>query len=152
MIPLRPDMEVFGNNFSSDIAIIVENQRIDRFPLSMNYDLEEKLEYQIAASAEEGEEIRAETTRDNIKIVSNGSDFLRISFLGNSWIEVNDSFEKRIYRDIRLAGDILDIKGDAPFDIFFGDAPNIKIFFNGIEIDIAEKIRIDNSARLVVGS
>jgi len=152
MIPLRPDMEVFGNNFSSDIAIIVENQRIDRFPLSMNYDLEEKLEYQIVASAEEGEEIRPETTRDNIKIVSNGSDFLRISFLGNSWIEVNDSFEKRIYRDIRLAGDILDIKGDAPFDIFFGDAPNIKVFFNGIEIDIAEKIRIDNSARLIVGS
>ena len=130
----------------------IENQRIDRFPLSMSHDLEEKLEYQIVASAEEGEEIRPETTRDNIKIVSNGSDFLRISFLGNSWIEVNDSFEKRIYRDIRLAGDILDIKGDAPFDIFFGDAPNIKIFFNGIEIDIAEKIRIDNSARLIVGS
>jgi hypothetical protein len=86
-----------------------------------------------------------------IRVDTGGSDFLSISFTGQSWIEVHDSFETRIYRDIRLTGDVLEITGDAPFNIFFGDAPFIKLLFNGTEINVAKEIRIDNSAHIVVG-
>ena len=84
-------------------------------------------------------------------IGTNGDDLLRISFSGESWVEVNDSDSIQIYRDIREAGDILQITGSAPFNILIGDAPYIRLSLNGTEIDVSDDIRIDNSARLTVG-
>lgn len=80
-----------------------------------------------------------------------GSDVLRISFTGESWVEVNDSDSQQIYRDIRGAGDVLEITGRAPFNILLGDAPFTQMSLNGAEIDLSADIRIDNSARLTVG-
>ena len=95
------------------------------------------------------------TTTDSasqlIEIGAAGSDVLRISFSGESWIEVNDSKSNQIYRDIRDAGDVLEITGNAPFSILLGDAPFTSMSLNGTEIDVSENIRIDNSARLTVG-
>lgn len=86
-----------------------------------------------------------------ISIEAIGSDILRISFSGESWIEVNDSESQQIYRDIRAQGDVLEITGSAPFNILLGDAPFISMSLNGDEIDLSADIRIDNSARLTVG-
>ena len=86
-----------------------------------------------------------------IEINSAGSDVLRISFSGESWVEVNDEAENRIYRDIRDVGDVLEITGNAPFNILLGDAPFARLTFNGTEIDVSDNIRIDNSALLTVG-
>ena len=80
-----------------------------------------------------------------------GNDVLRISFTGESWIEVNDSESQQIYRDLREAGDVLEIIGSAPFNILLGDAPFTSMSLNGDEIDLSADIRIDNSARLNVG-
>ena len=86
-----------------------------------------------------------------IEISAVGNDILRITFSGESWIEVNDSNANQIYRDIRGPGDILEITGNAPFSILLGDAPFTQLSLNGIEIDVSDDIRIDNSARLTVG-
>jgi len=80
-----------------------------------------------------------------------GNDVLRISFTGESWIEVNGSESREIYRDIREAGDVLEITGSAPFNILLGYAPFVSMSLNGDEIDFFADIRIDNSARLTVG-
>ena len=80
-----------------------------------------------------------------------GDDILRISFTGESWVEVNDSESQQIYRDIREGGDVLEITGSAPFNVLLGDAPFISMSLNGDEIDLSADIRIDNSARLTVG-
>jgi cytoskeleton protein RodZ len=86
-----------------------------------------------------------------IAVESIGNDVLRISFSGESWVEVNDSESQQIYRDIREAGDVLEITGSAPFNILLGDAPFTTMSLNGDEIDLSADIRIDNSARLTVG-
>ena len=86
-----------------------------------------------------------------IEIGSDGEDLLRITFSGESWIEVNDGESRQIYRGLRAVGDVLEITGNAPFNILLGDAPFIRMSLNGTEIDVSAKIRIDNSARLTVG-
>ena len=86
-----------------------------------------------------------------ITVSNSGEDVLRITFNGESWVEVNDGDAKQIYRDIRTAGDVLEITGTAPFSILLGDAPLTTLSLNGDEIDVSESIRIDNSARLTVG-
>lgn len=86
-----------------------------------------------------------------ITISEDGEDILRISFSGESWVEVNDGTANQVYRDLLEAGDVLQITGEAPFNILLGDAPFTQLTFNGDEIDVSENIRIDNSARLTVG-
>ena len=106
---------------------------------------------------EEGQDLSAALIESSepldqvIEITAVGSDTLSISFSGESWVEVNDGAQNQIYRDIRSAGDVLEITGSAPFSILLGDAPFISLTFNGTEIDISDDIRIDNSARLTVG-
>ena len=98
----------------------------------------------------------SEPTVDNdqlrlISIEAGGNDILRISFTGDSWIEVNDSESQQIYRDIRSAGDVLEITGSAPYNILLGNALFTLMSLNGDEIDLSAEIRIDKSARLTVG-
>ena len=80
-----------------------------------------------------------------------GRDVLLITFIGESWVEVSDGFEDLIYRDLRDAGNVLEITGTAPFDVLLGDAPYVKMTLNGAVIDASRKIRSDNSMRLKVG-
>lgn len=86
-----------------------------------------------------------------ISVGTIGDDILRITFTGESWVEVNDSESQQVYRDIRAAGDVLEITGSAPFNILLGDAAFTQMSLNGNEIDVSADIRIDNSARLTVG-
>ncbi|MFT4887575.1 MAG: cytoskeleton protein RodZ [Pseudohongiellaceae bacterium] len=94
---------------------------------------------------------KPESRGGRILIEAEGSDLLLITFLGASWIEVSDSADNLLYRDLRDSGDVLEIKGAAPFDVLLGDAPFAKMTLNGIDIDVSKNTRIDNSARLTVG-
>ena len=80
-----------------------------------------------------------------------GKDTLKLSFSGTSWIEVRDSGNGERIRDLRMAGDVLEIKGVAPFEVFLGDAPRIRLSLNGNDIDLSQEPRIDNSVQLTVG-
>ena len=88
----------------------------------------------------------------NLRIDSGGSDFLLVFFKDQSLIEIVDGSQTRIYRDIRSSGDILEVMGRAPFDILIGDATHTNLVFNGVEIDVSSNIRVDHSARLVIGN
>lgn len=92
-----------------------------------------------------------ERSDGRILVETEGSDVLLITLVGVSWLEVSDGFENLLYRDLTQAGDVLEIKGTAPFDILLGDAPFAKMNLNGIDIDVSKNTRIDNSARLTVG-
>ncbi len=92
-----------------------------------------------------------ESSNRIVEIFSTGEDVLEVSFTGESWIEISDSGIASVFRDIREAGDVVRITGVAPFKILLGDAPFASLQLNGVEIDVSDAIRIDNSARLTVG-
>jgi cytoskeleton protein RodZ len=97
------------------------------------------------------DELTSTDSDQALSIDANGSDVLRLEFSGESWVEINDGDSKQIYRDIRVAGDVVEIAGVAPFNLLIGDAPFVELTLNGKEIDVTNDIRIDNSARLTVG-
>ncbi len=86
-----------------------------------------------------------------VTITNEGNDVLRVSFTDESFIQVSDEDANRIYRGTLGAGDVLEIRDSAPFNILLGDAPLTRLTLNGDEIDVSDSIRIDNSARLTVG-
>jgi len=100
---------------------------------------------------DEGNASGADSSESAIMVEGEGKDTLKLSFSGTSWIEVRDSGDGDRYRGLRVAGDVSEIKGLAPFDVFLGDAPRIRLFLNGDGIDLSHETRIDNSVQLTVG-
>lgn len=86
-----------------------------------------------------------------ISIDGGGEDLVQFTFTGESMVQVTDANDEQLYRDVRVAGDLLRINGTAPFNILLGDASNSELSFNGAKVDFSSSIRIDNSARLTIG-
>lgn len=127
-------------------ASLAENERAD----SLAVESEQIAEPESQAAPENVDDV-ADDGPQIIEVAVAGSDVLRITFSGESWIEVNDSASNQIYRDLRQEGDVLEITGSAPFSVLLGDAPFASMTLNDTEIDVSSNIRIDNSARLTVG-
>ena len=86
-----------------------------------------------------------------IDLNSRGTDKLDIQFYDESWIEIMDAPKNKPFREVVTAGNTLQVRGDAPFYILVADATSARIQFNGVEIELRDKIRIDNSASLTLG-
>ena len=68
-------------------------------------------------------------------------DSLRLTFSDDSWVEVYDANENRLFRDLALSGEEHLIKGVAPFRILFGFAPGVTAEFNGARVEHAAYAR-----------
>lgn len=86
-----------------------------------------------------------------ISVDGGGEDLVQITFTGESTVQVDDANDEQLYSDLRVAGDVLRISGTAPFNILLGDASNSELSFNGSKVDFSSSIRVDNSARLIIG-
>ena len=88
----------------------------------------------------------------SVSLESDGDDLLEVHFLGDSWVEVDNSNSTRLYNDMLGVGDDLTIKGSAPFNVLFGDANVVEVIFNAAQVDLSAHIRSDNSARVILQS
>lgn len=80
-----------------------------------------------------------------------GGDELRIGFNADSTVQIEHKGGAEAHDHIHVAGETLVIRGTAPFSVLLGDARNVRLSFNGRQIDISSNIRVDNSARLSIG-
>lgn len=58
-------------------------------------------------------------------------DELVLTFSGGSWVEIIDVTGRRLAFRMGEEGDVLRLRGLAPFDILLGNAPNVAIDYNG---------------------
>lgn len=82
--------------------------------------------------------------------VSSNEDLLIIKAAEESWAEVRDDNKERIFFGMLQEDDFLILTGKAPFDIFLGNAVNIRIEVNDVEIDMSDYIRANNIAHFKV--
>lgn len=68
-------------------------------------------------------------------------DSLRLTFSDDSWVEVYDADENRLFRDLALSGEEHLIEGAAPFRILFGFSPGVTAEFNGERVEHAAYAR-----------
>lgn len=68
-------------------------------------------------------------------------DSLRLTFSDDSWVEVYDADENRLFRDLALSGEEHLIEGTAPFRILFGFSPGVTAEFNGERVEHAAYAR-----------
>lgn len=56
---------------------------------------------------------------------------LELRYQADSWTEVNDSAGRSLVYGLIKAGQVLELKGEAPFRIFLGYAPGVTVYYNG---------------------
>ncbi|MEQ8288687.1 MAG: DUF4115 domain-containing protein [Gammaproteobacteria bacterium] len=64
-----------------------------------------------------------------------GPDTIELTITDDSWIEIYDAFDQRIFMDLGKDGEQLKIKGTAPFSMTLGNAPGVSIRFNNETIN-----------------
>jgi len=60
-----------------------------------------------------------------------GPDTIDLEVKRDSWVEINDANDKRLFHDLALGGEKYSIHGTAPFNVLFGFSPGVSIKFNG---------------------
>lgn len=68
-----------------------------------------------------------------------GPDTIRMQLSADSWIEVTDANDQRIFYSLGRAGDTLILHGTAPFSILLGFAQGVKMEYNGQPFDLTTR-------------
>jgi len=64
----------------------------------------------------------------------------------DSWIEVRDASNTRLFYNVLKAGKSTALQGDAPFRITMGNATSTRVVINGFEADVTDYIRPNSTA------
>ena len=81
-----------------------------------------------------------------------GADQVQIDLDADSWVEVYDAARTKLLHGLYKAGVVKTVKGQAPFQVFLGNAPGAKIKFNETDFDMTSYIRPTNTARFALVS
>lgn len=85
-------------------------------------------------------------------VVANGGDVINLSASAESWAEVQDADNNRLYYSLMKAGDAHAIKGRAPFRVFLGNAPSVSVTVNNQRVDISRYIRQNSIAHVKISA
>jgi cytoskeleton protein RodZ len=81
-----------------------------------------------------------------------GIDLLSIIVNADTWADIKDANNHRLVYDLLRANLSVQVRGQAPFNAFFGNGHGVEISFNSESIDIASRILDDNTARIKIGT
>ena len=75
---------------------------------------------------------------------------LQVSYSGDCWTEITDAAGRRLFFDLGREGRTLDLSGEAPVSVLFGNVDNVGLRVNGVEYDFATAERRGQTARLTL--
>lgn len=75
---------------------------------------------------------------------------LSITYSGDCWTEITDASGRRLFFDLGKSGRTVNLTGESPFDVLFGDAANVSLVVNGSAFVIPARDRRGLTARLTI--
>ena len=75
---------------------------------------------------------------------------LSITYTGDCWTEITDAGGRRLFFDLGKSGSTVNLSGEAPFNVLFGDAANVSLEVNGNLFSIPASDRRGRTARLTI--
>ncbi len=78
------------------------------------------------------------------------TDRLELGFTSECWLEVYDSADERLFYGLAQPGDRLDLRGQGPMRLVFGNAESVEVRYNGAIVDFSA-FSTDGVARFSLG-
>jgi cytoskeletal protein RodZ len=75
---------------------------------------------------------------------------MTLSFIGDCWTEITDANGRRLFFGLGTTGRRVNLSGEAPFNVLFGNAENVSVQVNGLPYDIPAAGRRGRTARLTI--
>lgn len=106
----------------------------------------------IIVKDEQDQVVQEETADQKLKnqLAVTGDDFLVMSTMQVSWVEVDDANGENLYYNLLPQDQSLNLQGTAPFKIFLGNAPEVSLEMNGLDVNIKNRIRSNNVAHFSI--
>ena len=104
-----------------------------------------------AANTDKEFEIAPSTYDKNMVTTGVGPDSIRIVLTEDCWIEIFDADNEKVFYDLARSGQILVLKGTAPFSVLLGNAAAGTVEFNTIPFDTTPHRSRIGIARFVLG-
>ena len=82
--------------------------------------------------------------------VADGQVRLTMTFSGDCWTEISDASGRQLYRDLGRDGRSVNVSGQAPLSVLFGNADNVRVRINGTDYAISPADRRGEMARLTI--
>jgi cytoskeleton protein RodZ len=74
---------------------------------------------------------------------------LKFRFVGKSWVEIKDAGGKTLMTGLNEPGSEAEVVGKPPFRVIVGNAPEVRMYYNDREFNLAPHVR-EAVARLTV--
>ena len=94
--------------------------------------------------------VEPEPAVEAVAVVDDSVMRLSISYSGDCWTEITDASGRRLFFDLGKAGRTVNLSGEAPFNVLFGDAANVSLEVNGGRFEIPAADRRGRTARLTI--
>ena len=75
---------------------------------------------------------------------------LSVTYSGDCWTEITDASGRRLFFDLGKSGRTVNLTGEAPFNVLFGDAANVSLTVNGASFNIPAADRRGRTARMTI--
>lgn len=79
-----------------------------------------------------------------------GPDPLLLRVDGESWVEIRDDRDRRLIYTLYAGEEPINLRGWAPFEVYLGNAPAVRLEFDGTPMDISGFVRANDTARFRV--
>jgi len=85
-----------------------------------------------------------------VPTLSDGQLRLLVTYTGDCWTEVTDARGRRLFFGMGTNGRTVELSGDAPFNILFGNVANVRLQVNGSDRPIAAAERRGRTAKFTI--
>ncbi|MBK6980982.1 MAG: helix-turn-helix domain-containing protein [Betaproteobacteria bacterium] len=76
------------------------------------------------------------------RVAAPGEGTIRLAFRGAAWVEITDARGKVLLSRTHPGGSSAETIGKPPFNLVIGNAPEVRLTFNGREVDLAPHTRV----------
>ena len=82
--------------------------------------------------------------------LGDGEVLLSLNFTGDCWTEISDATGRRLFFDMGRSGRTVELSGQAPFDVLFGNTENVSVRVDGSAYTVTPSIPGSRTARLTI--
>ena len=85
-----------------------------------------------------------------VEPIADGQTRLQLRFSGDCWTEISDATGRRLFFNMGRAGRVVELAGEAPFSVLFGNAENVSVLVDGNDYPIRANSPDSRTARLTI--